>query len=202
MTVTSAADAAEARLEDTQTLVSAGRTLFTRYGYRQTGFADIVGESGLDFAYARELLPDKAAVFGALVERTVKVAGLLRPALAEGTDEDLPARLARVYLPLWEPGEEEESPLVELYRIGLSDKEASEVLRARITETLNATVDHEPAVEDTDAHTALFGGQLVGVAIVRHLLGVRAVSALDLETLIERITPGLRQTLLSPDTTE
>lgn len=30
MTVTSAVDTAEARLEDTQTLVSAGRTLFTR----------------------------------------------------------------------------------------------------------------------------------------------------------------------------
>lgn len=124
------------------------------------------------------------------------------PCARRGTDEDLPARLACVYLPLWEPGEEEESPLVELYRIGLSDKEASEVLRARITEILNATVDHELAVENADAHTALFGGQLASVAIVRHLLGVRAVSALSLETLIERITPELRQTLLRPDTTE
>ncbi|MFI1002064.1 hypothetical protein ACIP10_15725 [Streptomyces galbus] len=197
MTVTSAVDAAEARVEATEALVSAGRTLFTRKGYRQTDFAELAEEAGLDLAQARELLPDKAAVLGALIERTVKVAGLLRPAVAEGVDEDLPARLARIYLALWEPGEEEEeSPLVELYRIALSDAEASRVLRGRTAEALNAMVDHELPGEDAEIRTALFGAQLGGVALVRHLIGVRAVSALDVETLIAAITPGLRRTLL------
>ncbi|MFF9163495.1 hypothetical protein ACF081_25040 [Streptomyces longwoodensis] len=196
MTVTSAVDAAEARVEATQALVSAGRTLFTRKGYRQTDFAELAEEAGLDLAQARELLPDKAAVLGALVERTVKVAGLLRPAVAEGVDEDLPARLARIYLALWEPGEEEESPLVELYRIALSDAEASRVLRGRMAEALNAMVDHELPGEDAELRTALFGAQLGGVALVRHLIGVRAVAAPDVETLIATIAPGLRRTLL------
>jgi AcrR family transcriptional regulator len=193
MTATSAATATttttEARAEAAQALVSAGRTLFARHGYRQTEFTDLAAAAGLDVTYARELLPDKAAVFGALIERTVKVAGLLRPAVAEGVDEDLPARLARIYLALWEPGEEEESPLVELYRIALSDREASEVLRGRISEALNAMVDHE-------LPTALFGAQLGGTAIARHLLGVRAITAADIETVIETLTPGLRRTLL------
>jgi AcrR family transcriptional regulator len=202
MTATSAATATttttttEARAEAAQALVSAGRTLFARHGYRQTEFTDLAAAAGLDVTYARELLPDKAAVFGALIERTVKVAGLLRPAVAEGVDEDLPARLARIYLALWEPGEEEESPLVELYRIALSDREASEVLRGRISEALNAMVDHELPGADAELRTALFGAQLGGTAIARHLLGVRAITAADIETVIETLTPGLRRTLL------
>lgn len=198
MTVTSAVDATEARVEATQALVSAGRTLFTRKGYRQTDFAELAEEAGLGLTQARELLPDKAAVLGALIERTVKVAGLLRPAVAEGVDEDLPARLARIYLALWEPCEEE-SPLVELYRIALSDAEASRVLRGRMAEALNAMVDHELPGEDAEVRTALFGAQLGGVALVRHLIGVRAVSALDVETLIATIAPGLRRTLLGTE---
>ncbi|MHC3468752.1 TetR/AcrR family transcriptional regulator [Streptomyces sp. 7R007] len=202
MTAISDASAAEARAEATQSLISAGRTLFTERGYRQTDYADIAKEAGFDADYARDLLPDKAAVYGALIERTVRVAGLLAPAVAEGIDDDLPVRLARLYLNLWEQGEEGESPLVEVYRIGLSDKEASAVLRTRIAETLNSMVDQELGGDTPEVRTALFGAQLGGTAIVRHLLGVKAVASLDIETVIATITPALRDTLLAAPTAD
>ncbi|WP_406175152.1 hypothetical protein [Streptomyces sp. NBC_00996] len=200
MTVTSAGAAAETRAEATQALISAGRTLFTQLGYRRTDFADLASTAGLTEEFARELLPDKAAVFGALTERTVKVAGILRPVVTEGVDEDLPVRLARTYLALWEPNEED-SPMVELYRVALSDKEASQVLRERISKTLNGQVDRELPSGDAELRTALFGAQLGGVAFVRHLIQVGAVASADLETVIATIAPGLRQTLLGSDAT-
>ncbi|MFI0965104.1 hypothetical protein ACH4S8_27460 [Streptomyces sp. NPDC021080] len=198
MTVSTAETADETRAEATEALVSAGRSLFTELGYRQTDFALLADTAGLTEAYARELLPDKAAVFGALVERTVRVAGILRPAVAEGVDEDLSARLARTYLALWEPNEED-SPLIELYRVALSDREASQVLRERVSRTLNGQVDHALTGPDAELRTALLGAQLGGVAFVRHLVGVDAVAAADLETVIRIIAPGLRQTLLGGD---
>lgn len=199
MTVMTAPDATEARLEATQALISAGRTLFTRKGYRQTAYAELAEEAGLPLDHALELLPDKPAVLDALIERTVKVAALLSPAVAEGVDEDLPARLARIYLALWEPGEEEESPLVEVYRMALADREASEILRTRTSEAFNAMVNHELPADDAELRTALFGAQLGGVAIVRHLLGVKTLAAPEVETVIEAITPSLRAALLGPD---
>ena len=196
MTVTSeGTTSAEARAEATQALISAGRTLFTQVGYRQTDFADLADAAGLTVEAARELMPNKAAVFGALIERTVKVAGILGPAVSEGIDEDLPTRLARTYLALWEPNEED-SPMIELYRVALSDKDASRVLRERITKALNGQVDHELPSKDAELRTALFGAQLGGVAFVRHLLRVEPVAEADLETVIQAIAPGLRQTLL------
>lgn len=186
----------EARTEATQTLISAGRTLFTERGYRQTDFADLATAAGLEPAYARELLPDKAAVFDALVERTVKVAGLLGPALTEGVNEDLPARIARTFLALWEPGEEGESPLIEVFRIALSDKEASAVWRERITEALSGTVDRELGGEDAVLRTALFGAQLAGTVVSRQLVGTTALASVDVGTVIDTITPALRRTLL------
>ncbi|MFD4528622.1 hypothetical protein ACFWP7_32845 [Streptomyces sp. NPDC058470] len=198
MTFTSVGTAAEARAEATQALISAGRTLFTRRGYRQTDFADLARTAGLEPEFARELLPDKAAVFGALIERTVKVAGLLGPAVAEGVDEDLPTRLARAYLTLWEPGEEE-SPLIEVYRVALSDKEASAVLRECISDSLNTSVGSELATQDAELRTALFGAQLADTAIVRHLVGAAPLTSADIETVIETVTPSLRHTLLGPD---
>lgn len=197
MTVTSAETVAETRAEATQALISAGRTLFTQLGYRQTDFTDLAEAAGLEEEFARGLLPDKAAVFDALIERTVKVAGILRPAVTEGVDEDLPLRLARTYLALWEPNEED-SPMVELYRVALSDKDASAILRERISKALNGQVDQELPSADAELRTALFGAQLGGVAFVRHLLRVDAVAAADLETVIQAIAPGLRQTLLGP----
>ncbi|MFI1568562.1 hypothetical protein ACH4ZX_37010 [Streptomyces sp. NPDC020490] len=196
MTTISEVSTEDARIEATQSLISAGRVVFTELGYRRTEFTDLAAAAGLDPGYARELLPDKAAVFGALVERTVRVAGLLGPALAEGVDEDLPARIARTYLALWEPGEEEESPLVQVYRIGLADKEASAVLRARVAEILNSVVDQGLDGDDPELRTALFGAQLGGTAIARHLLGVRTLASMDVGAVIETITPGLRATLL------
>jgi len=195
MTVTTTGSTADVRTEATQALISAGRTLFTQLGYRQTDFAALAKAAGLEEGFARELLPDKAAVFGALIERTVRVAGILGPAVAEGVDEDLPVRLARTYLALWEPNEED-SPMIELYRVALSDREASQVLRERISKALNGQVDHELPGGKAELRTALFGAQLGGVAFARHLLKVDAVASADLETVIQTITPGLRQTLL------
>ncbi|MGI5459275.1 TetR family transcriptional regulator [Streptomyces sp. CA-249302] len=199
MTASTTATAGEdTRAEATQTLISAGRALFAERGYRQTDFADLAATAGLEPGYARELLPDKAAVFGALVERTVRVAGLLGPALAEGVDEDLPARLARTFLALWEPGEDGESPLIEVFRIALSDREASAVWRERIAEVLNGSVDRELPGEEAVLRTTLFGAQLGGTVVARHLTGTTAIASADVETVIQIITPGLRRTLLGP----
>ncbi|MGW7608711.1 TetR/AcrR family transcriptional regulator [Streptomyces sp. NPDC054766] len=198
MTASSAETAAETLAEATEALISAGRSLFTEFGYRQTDFPRLAEKAGLPEAFARELLPDKAAVFGALIERTARVAGILRPAVSEGLDDDLPARLARTYLALWEPNEED-SPLIELYRVALSDREASRIMRERFTKALNGQVDHELADREAGLRTALFGAQLGGVAFVRHLMRVDAVAAADLDTVIRTISPGLRQTLLGSD---
>ncbi|WP_371750071.1 hypothetical protein [Streptomyces sp. NBC_01283] len=98
---------------------------------------------------------------------------------------------------MWEPGDEE-SPLVEVHRIALSDRDASAVLRTCVSESLNGQVDHLPPGPDADLRTALFGAHLGGTAIVRHLIGVEVVAAADLETVIETIAPALRQTLIGP----
>jgi AcrR family transcriptional regulator len=198
MTASSAETAAETLAEATEALISAGRSLFTEFGYRQTDFPRLAEKAGLPEGFARELLPDKAAVFGALIERTARVAGILRPAVSEGLDDDLPARLARTYLALWEPNEED-SPLIELYRVALSDREASHIMRERFTKALNGQVDHELAGGEAGLRTALFGAQLGGVAFVRHLMRVDAVAAADLDTVIRTISPGLRRTLLGSD---
>ncbi|MEZ0095320.1 TetR family transcriptional regulator [Streptacidiphilus sp. EB129] len=190
--------AAEAREEAAQSLVSAGRTLFTDRGYRQTGFADLAELAGLDPETARTLFPDKAAVFGALIERTVKVAGLLGPDLAHGVDDDLPARLARTYLTLWESNAGEESPLVEIYRIALSDREASGVLRQRITASLNGQVDTLLGTPDAPLRTAVFGAHLGGTAMMRHLVGIEPLASAPLAQVLDMIAPSLRHELLGP----
>jgi AcrR family transcriptional regulator len=195
MTITSESVANTHRTEAAQALISAARTLFVERGYRQTSLDDLAETAGLEPELARALFADKAAVFAALLRRTFKVAGLLAPEVAAGIDDDLPTRLARSYLPLWEPGDEE-SPLVEVYRIALSDRDASAVLRTCISDSLNGQVDHQLPGPDAALRTALFGAHLGGTAIVRHLIGVEVIASADLDTVIETIAPALRQTLI------
>lgn len=197
-TTTAVATLSEEEVEEAaQDLVTAARTLFTERGYRQTSFEDLAEEARLELEFARGLYPDKAAVFAALVERTVKVAGLLAPAVAEGIDDDLPLRLARAYYGLWEPTEEGgDSPLVELYRVALSDREASEILRVRSALALNGQVDSALPGSDARLRTAVFGAFVGGTALCRHLLGVEPVASADLDELLAMMAPGLRATLL------
>ncbi|MEV7414850.1 TetR family transcriptional regulator [Streptomyces sp. NPDC089919] len=186
----------EATEELAQSLVSVARRLFTERGYRQTGFADLAAAVGLSEGEAARLYPDKAAVFAALVERTVLVSGLLAGDLARGVDEELPIRLARTYLSLWEPQDGEESPLVELYRVALSDPEASRVLKDTVTDRLNGQVDTEVPGPDPRFRTAAFGAHLGGLAFVRHLLGVEPLASKSLDEVLELVGPGLRHVLL------
>ncbi|MEZ0095317.1 TetR family transcriptional regulator [Streptacidiphilus sp. EB129] len=187
------------REEAAEVLVSAARVLFTERGYRQTGFDDLAEWAGLAPRLARELYPDKAAVFGALVERTVRVAGILGPVMAEGVDEDLPARLARTYLSLWEPSPEGESPLIELYRVALSDQEASLIARDRVSLMLNSQIDRRLPNPDAVLRTSLFGAQVGGTAFARHLMRIEPVASAPLDTVIEAIAPALRRTLLGSE---
>lgn len=189
----------EATEELAQALVSAGRRLFTERGYRQTGFADLAAAVGLSEEEAARLYPGKAAVFAALVERTVLVSGLLAGDIAQGVDEELPTRLARTYLALWEPREGEESPLVELYRVALSDAEASRVLKETVTNRLNGQVDTEVPGPDPRFRTAAFGAHLGGVAFCRHLLGVEPLASKSLDEVLELIGPALQHVLLGAD---
>lgn len=184
------------REERAQALVSAARALFPRQGYQQTSLADLAVWAGLTASQAEELFPDKAAVFGALVERSIKVAGILGPDVDAGVDEDLPGRLARTYLSLWEPTDGEESPLVEIYRIALSDREASAVLRERITRMLNSQVDGALPVEEAELRTAVFGAHLGGIALWRHLIGIGPLADAPLPGLLTLLAPALRSELL------
>lgn len=183
--------------EAAQSLVTAARTLFIERGYRQTGFDDLAREARLQRDFARQLFPDKGAVFAALVDRTVKVADLLGPAVSAGCDEELPLRLARAYYGLWEPSAEDgESPLVELYRVALSDAEASAILRDRTSLALNSQVDSALPASDARLRTAVFGAFVGGTALCRHLLGVEPVASASLDELLAMMAPGLRATLL------
>jgi hypothetical protein len=85
-----------------------------------------------------------------------------------------------------------------VYRIALADEEASAVLRERIAQSLNRTVGQNLDGDDPELRTALFGAQLAGAALVRHLIGVEAVASAEIETVIEALTPSLRRTLLGP----
>jgi AcrR family transcriptional regulator len=185
------------REQRAEALVSAAHELFVSEGYDRTGLDELAHRAGLDPDEARELFPDKQAVFAALIERGIRIAGVLGPDVAQGVDEDLPARLARTYLTLWEPRDGEESPMVRLYRIGLSSPEASAVLRERVTRALNSQVDGELPCEDGALRTAAFGAHVGGLAVWRHLIGIGPLAQAPLSELLELVTPSLRRELLA-----
>lgn len=197
MTTTTDGTLATGREQRAEALVSAAHELFAREGYDRTSLDDLAQRAGLDPAEARELFPDKQAVLAALIERSVRIAGVLGPDVALGVDEDLPARLARTYLTLWEPKDGEESPMVRLYRIALASPEASAVLRERVTGALNSQVNGELPSGDAALRTAAFGTHVGGLAVWRHLVGIGPLAQAPLSELLELVTPSLRRELLA-----
>ena len=77
----------------------------------------------------------------------------------------------------------------------MSHPPARERLREFVQTELLARVAARLDVPDADARAALFGSQLIGLMLYRHVLHVEPVASMDREELVRRAAPALQRHL-------
>jgi AcrR family transcriptional regulator len=165
---------------------------FSRQSYEATGLRDIAADVGIDVAYVHRSFGSKERLFAAAVEASIQPERFLA-----GSPRDLAATLARQVLARdIVQGSDEIGPL-DIVIHSLSSPEASRVLREVI---VNDFIN--PLAGKLDSRTAspaaMIAALLVGVGILRSVLGVAPLLEAD-RVFLERMLTDAIETVMKAE---
>jgi AcrR family transcriptional regulator len=176
-------------------ILGAALELFATNGYAGTTMRAIAKLAEVDPALIHHFFRNKEGLFQDAVTDRFDPSSLFA-ALAD-EEPCLVARspgawVARTFLAWWED-DNSRPALVAVYRAGLSNEAVAQEFRRRIDEAfascLRRIVPQHP--DRTPAFASLISAQLAGLAMLRYVLKVDPLASLDLDDLLDWLTPSL-----------
>ena len=175
-------------------VLAAARERFAEQGFDRVRMRDVAADAGVDVALVTYHFGSKDGLFGAALEMPVPMAALMADVLEQGEVGDFGERFLRRVLELWDD-ERTGGALVALVRSAMSHPPAAEGLRAFVQTELLARIAARLDAPDAGKRAALFGSQLIGLLLYRHVLRVEPVTSMPAEELVRRAAPALQRHL-------
>lgn len=169
-------------------LLRAARRRFAEDGYDRTSLRRIAADVGVDPALVLHFFGSKEALFRAVIQWPFDPDELVARLAAPGPDS-LGERLCRAFLRFWEDPATGE-PLRAIFRGAVSHEEAAKLIREFLTELVYPRV-LPLAGEGGELAVDLVIAQLLGIAVLRHILRVEPVASADLDDLVAHLAPTL-----------
>ena len=177
-----------------EAILAAARERFSGHGYDRVRMRDIAADAGVDVALVTYHFGSKDGLFAAALAMPTPMAALMADVLEEGRIEDFSERFLRRVLELWDD-ERTGAPLIALVRSAVSHPPAAERLKAFVQSELLARVAARLDAADADRRAALFGSQLIGLLLYRHVLDLEPVASMSRDELVRRAAPALQRHL-------
>lgn len=175
-------------------ILAAARERFSAQGYDRVRMRDVAADAGVDVALVTYHFGSKDGLFGAALEMPAPMAALMADVLEHGEIDDFGERFLRRVLEVWDD-ERTGGALVALVRSAMSHPPAAERLRDFVQAELLHRIAERLDVPDADRRAALFGSQLIGLMLYRHVLHVEPVASMSRDELVERAAPALQRHL-------
>ena len=175
-------------------ILAAARERFAEYGYDRVRMRDVAADAGVDVALVTYHFGSKDGLFGAALEMPAPMAALMADVLEHGGIDDFGERFLARVLEVWDD-EVTGGALVALVRSAMSHPPAAARLREFVQAELLARIAERLDVPDAEQRAALFGSQLIGILLYRHVLHVEPVASMSREELVERAAPSLQRHL-------
>ncbi|MHB1981689.1 MAG: TetR/AcrR family transcriptional regulator, partial [Sulfobacillus sp.] len=153
-----------------QLILDQARTAFSERGYDTTSLREIARLARVDPALVTHYFGSKDRLFAALMRLPDNLSAQVA-ALSAGPAADRGDRLVRFFLALWEDDITRQS-LLAMFRSAVSNPQAADSLRGFISDALLGPLAAALDLPDPRLRAALAGSQLVGVAMVRYIVGV------------------------------
>lgn len=178
-------------------ILAAAREAFSEHGYEGASIRMIAEKAEVDPALIHHYFTTKDRLFLEAIRLPFDPDTLQEQVFCEGP-EAVPRHLVRTFLTLWE------TPVVGqamagVMRTFVSQKAAAVLMReyfSRIVlhRILGRLHDHIP-MEEIPLRAALVSTQLFGLALSRYILCIEPLASLDIETVVDYITPTIRRYL-------
>ncbi len=180
-----------------EAILAAARERFSEVGYDRTRLRDVAAGAGVDVALVHYHFQSKDGLFAAALEMPVSLPELMAGVLAEGELDDFAARFLRRILEVWD--DDRVAPaLVAMVRSAMSHEPSAVALRGFVRTELLDRIAQRLDAPDADERSVLFGSQLLGLLMYRHVLKVEPLASMDPETVVASMAPSMQRYLTDP----
>lgn len=177
--------------ETRELILSAATARFTRSGYDATSVRRIAADADVDPALVRYFFGSKENLFIEVVAAVIHPEEAIA-VLADGPVSRLGERIVRYFLGLLgdvhEPG-----PLLGLIRSAVTVERAAALLREFLAEKMLGPIATLTGSDEAELRAALAASQLVGLAVARHAVGLKALTTAETEHLVAWVAPTLQR---------
>ncbi len=177
-----------------EAILAAARDSFSAQGYDRTRLRDVAAAAGVDVALVHYHFKSKEGLFSAAARMPVSMAELMAGVLEEGELDDFAARLLRRILEVWDD-ERLGGALVALVRSAMSHQPAAAALSGFVRTELLDRIAARLDAPDARERSALFGSQLLGLLMYRHVLEVEPIASMAPEAIVAKMAPAMQQYL-------
>jgi AcrR family transcriptional regulator len=181
-----------------QAVLGAARQLFAERGYDGASVRDIAAAAGVDPALVHHYFGTKQGLFLAVLGAPFNPADLV-PAVTGGGLAELPERLVRTFLSLWDDPVSGPAAVALLRSSHHNDWTArllKEFLTTQVLRRALAQVELPPC--EAPLRSALVVSQMLGLAVARYVLAFEPLATAPAETVVAVLAPTIRRYLTEP----
>jgi AcrR family transcriptional regulator len=176
-----------------EAILAAAREGFAELGFSGTSVRAVAARAGVDPALVHHYFGTKDELFAAALELPFDPAAIA-PSLLEGGPEGLGERLIRFFLQVWEQPEGQVR-FQAILRSAVTQDAAAGLLRDFVTRQILGRVAAALDEPDASLRASLVGSQLVGLGVLRYIVGVEPLASADPETVVAAVAPTLQRYL-------
>ncbi|HET9138945.1 TetR family transcriptional regulator [Actinophytocola sp.] len=177
--------------ETREDILAAARRLFGERGYDGTTIRGIAAEAGVNPALVHHFFGTKDRVFVAALNLPIDP-GAVVARLTDGPREETAQRLLRMFLELWREPDSRASFLA-LVRSVSTNERAAMMLRQFIERVMLTRLAE--ALDIPKLRLTGMVAQVMGIAMVRHIVGVEPIASADEEEIVAMVAPVLQRYL-------
>jgi AcrR family transcriptional regulator len=173
-------------------ILGAARSSFAAHGFAGTTIRAVASAAGVDAALVHHYFGTKDELFLAALELPVDPRVLIGPVVA-GPIEEAAERFLGVFLSVWDDPDIRPS-LLAVAR-GIMDPSASRLLSEGILPVIIEPIGAALGVDRPEDRMPLVASQVIGLILLRYVLGVEPLASMSRERVIATYAPTIQRYL-------
>ncbi len=170
-----------------EAIVAEARRQFGDVGYRSATLRSIALGAGVDARLLLHYFGSKQELFAESVELPIEPSRVIEIVFADG-DEHAPRNAARLLVTVLEDPDSRRS-LTAMLRAAVSEPEAASLIRDVLTRRMLMPIASRLGGARPELRASLVAAQLVGLVVVRHVVGMRPLAEAPPEALVRALEP-------------
>jgi AcrR family transcriptional regulator len=171
-------------------ILAAARFEFGAKGYHQATIRGIAAGAGVDPALVHHYFGNKEDLFAASIDLPLRPTEIAETLLADGL-ESAGRNITNLFFTVWE-NPETRDPIMALLRGAFSTEQGAAVLREFFGTAMLGRVAPQIGGPDAELRASLAISHLIGVAVLRYVIGFPALVKVPVAQLVDTLSPRIQ----------